>query len=223
MKSSYYWSSTTYHGNPSYAWILRIYNGKELRAGKSKIHYILPVRGIVSENPVAELPKTGQTINYAEGDDGLFQAGIEWPAPRYTDNGDGTVTDSLTGLMWLKDGGCMKKRWSDALNIIGDFNANPPRYSCLGYTANYNDWRMPNVKELESMINYETSDAAGWLNSAGFTNVKYSSYWSSTTSQKSAAQAWMMNMKKSGKLLQNKKSNYYAWPVRGGNDGLFTR
>ena len=76
---------------------------------------------------------------------------------------------------------------------------------------------MPNVKELESMINYETSDAAGWLNSAGFTNVKYSSYWSSTTSQKSAAQAWMMNMKKSGKLLQNKKSTYYAWPVRGGN------
>ena len=43
-------------------------------------------------------------------DDGLLRAGIEWPAPRFTDNGDGTVTDSLTGLMWLKDGGCLKKR-----------------------------------------------------------------------------------------------------------------
>ena len=217
MKSYYYWSSTTYYSNPSYAWLLRIYNGMESRADKSKSHYILPVRGIVYENPVAELPKTGQTMNYAEGDDGLFRAGIEWPTPRYTDNGDGTVTDSLTGLMWLKDAGCLKNRWNDSLNIIVDFNTSPQRYACSGYFANYDDWRMPNVKELESMINYETSDAAGWLNSAGFANVKYSSYWSSTTSRKSAAQAWMINMKKSGKLLKNKKSNYYAWPVRGGN------
>jgi hypothetical protein len=120
-------------------------------------------------------------------------------------------------MMWLKDGGCLKKGWSDALNIIADFNANPFKYPCIGYAANYTDWRMPNVKELESLINYDVSDAAGWLNSAGFTNIKYSSYWSSTTSQKSAAQAWIMNMKKSNKLLQKKKSTYYAWPVRGKN------
>jgi len=101
--------------------------------------------------------------------------------------------------------------------MIADFNSNSLSYSCLGYTANYTDWRMPNVKELESMINYDVSDQAGWLNSQGFTNVKYSSYWSSTTSQMSGAQAWMMNMQKSVKLLKNKNSTYYAWPVRGGN------
>ena len=212
MKSKYYWSATSYLGTATKAWMITLNNGVE-KIGSSNIGYILPVRIVASDT----LPKTGQAVIYNPADQVYIQEKIEWPDPRYTDNGDGTVTDSLTGLMWLKDAGCLKKRWSDALNIIIDFNANPPGYSCLGYTADYNDWRMPNVKELESMINYETSDAAGWLNSAGFTNVKYSSYWSSTTSQKSAAQAWMMNMKKSSKLLQNKKSNYYAWPVRGGH------
>jgi hypothetical protein len=59
------------------------------------------------------LPETGQTTCYdTEGDvipcagtgqDGDIQAGVAWPDPRFRDNGDGTVTDNLTGLMWLKD------------------------------------------------------------------------------------------------------------------------
>jgi len=212
MKSTYYWSATSYLGTATKVWMITLNNGVE-KIGSSNTGYILPVRIVASDT----LPKAGQAVIYNPADQAYIQEKIEWPAPRYTDNGDGTVTDSLTGLMWLKDGGCIKKRWNDSLNIIVDFNTSPQRYACSGYSANYDDWRMPNVKELESMINYETSDAAGWLNSAGFTNVKYSSYWSSTTSQKSAAQAWMMNMKKSGKLLQNKKSSYYTWPVRGGN------
>ena len=208
MQSTYYWSATSYLGTATKAWMITLINGVE-KIGSSNTGYILPVRIVASDT----LPKAGQAVIYNPADQAYIQEKIEWPTPRYTDNGDGTVTDSLTGLMWLKDGGCLKKSWNDSLNIIVDFNTSPQRYACSGYSANYDDWRMPNVKELESMINYEVSDAAGWLNSAGFTNVKYSSYWSSTTSQKSAAQAWMMNMKKSGKLLQNKKSTYYAWPV----------
>ena len=61
--------------------------------------------GVTDGDSTTDIPKTGQTLIYASGDDGNIQAGIEWPAPRFTDNGDGTVTDSLTGLMWLKDGG----------------------------------------------------------------------------------------------------------------------
>ena len=74
--------------------------------------YILLVRIVASDN----LPKTDQAVIYTPADEAYIQEKIEWPAPRFTDNGDGTVTDSLTGLMWLKDGGCLKKGWNDALN-----------------------------------------------------------------------------------------------------------
>ena len=60
-----------------------------------------------------DLPKTGQTKCYdtsgaeipcAEtGQDGDIQAGVPWPEPRFTDNGDGTMMDNLTGLMWTKN------------------------------------------------------------------------------------------------------------------------
>jgi hypothetical protein len=51
----------------------------------------------------APVPKTGQTTSYASGDDGALQKGVAWPTPRFTDNSNGTVTDKLTGLIWMKD------------------------------------------------------------------------------------------------------------------------
>ena len=75
-----------------------------------------------TNNSLTNLPKTGQTIIYASGDDGNIQAGVQWPAQRFTDNGDGTVTDSLTGLMWLKDGGCLKAKWKTAFNTVAGLN-----------------------------------------------------------------------------------------------------
>ncbi|MBF0592917.1 MAG: DUF1566 domain-containing protein, partial [Nitrospirae bacterium] len=99
------------------------------------------------------LPQTGQTTSYAAGDDGALQKGVAWPNPRFTVNSDQTVNDNLTGLVWTKDAGtptvgsCAggKMTWQAALDYV----------SCLN-TANYlgyNDWRMPNVNELESLVN----------------------------------------------------------------------
>ena len=61
--------------------------------------------------PPAPVEDTGQTGCWdaggtprdctGTGEDGEHQAGVEWPTPRFTDNGDGTVTDNLTGLDWL--------------------------------------------------------------------------------------------------------------------------
>jgi hypothetical protein len=171
---------------------------------------------VTDGDSTTDLPKTGQTASYAPGDDGSMQAGIEWPAPRFTDNGDGTVTDQLTGLMWLKDGSCLRKNWSNALNTITDLNSNPRNYTCLEYAASYSDWRLPNAKELESLINYGTSNSAIWLDAEGFTNMKSPVYWSSTTYQGSIKKAWMVNMKKTTITLQSKKSTYFVWPVRAG-------
>jgi hypothetical protein len=54
----------------------------------------------------AAVERTGQTMSFAAGDDGDIKAGVPFPSPRFTDNGDGTVTDHLTGLIWLKNAYC---------------------------------------------------------------------------------------------------------------------
>ena len=214
VKSTYYWSSTTYLGSATKEWMINMSTGLE-KVGSGSNAYILAVRIVATDN----IAKTSQTVIYTPADETAIQEKIEWPTPRFSDNEDGTVTDTLTGLMWLKDSGCLKKKWNDALNVMMDFNVNPQRYPCAEYTGNYSDWRLPNVKEMESLVNYEVTDSSGWLNSVGFTNVKAAGYWSSTTSQRSGAQAWMFNMKKSSrvKILKSKKSKSYVWPVRGGD------
>jgi hypothetical protein len=145
-----------------------------------------------------------------------LQAGNESSDQRFTDNGDGTVTDNLTGLIWLKDRGCLRKSWNSALHTIEDFNNNLNKDKCLEYTANYTDWRLPNVKELESMIKYETSGSAVWINNKGFAKMKSFPYWSSTTYQKNPKKAWAVDMKKANTILKIKKNTNYVWPVRGG-------
>ena len=55
----------------------------------------------VTAGAPAPVAKTGQTTSFASGDDGDLQEGVASPSPRFTNNGDGTVTDNLTGLIWL--------------------------------------------------------------------------------------------------------------------------
>jgi hypothetical protein len=62
--------------------------------------------------------------------------------PSYTDNGDGTITDNVTGLMWVKARGS-KIAWSDA--VAG---------ASTNRTAGYSDWRMPTIKESYSLIQF---------------------------------------------------------------------
>lgn len=72
------------------------------------------------------LPQTGQTTSYAAGDDGYYQSGVAWPNPRFTSNSDQTVTDKLTGFVWVKDAGTPTvgsctggtKTWQSALYAL---------------------------------------------------------------------------------------------------------
>ena len=56
-----------------------------------------------------QVPKTGQTTSYRTHDDGDLEKGVTWPSTRFTDNGDGTVTDNLTGADLVEE--CQLSKW----------------------------------------------------------------------------------------------------------------
>jgi|GEM_PF-2839450 len=171
----------------------------------------------------APVPRTGQTTSYRANDDGDLKKGVAWPSPRFTDNEDGTVTDNLTSLVWLKDANCDgHKIWNDAVDWAANLCDN-----CLdcGGTDNdcglsdgsvKGDWRLPNVKELFSLIDsgqYTPALPSGHP----FTSVQSNVYWSSTTIPFSTGKAWYINVD-SGSIGADvlKTSSRYKWPVRGG-------
>jgi len=117
------------------------------------------------------VPKTGQTTSYAPGDDGDLQMGIPWSEPRFNDNGNGTVTDNMTGLMWVKDGEILPEHqydWYGALGFCNDLSL-----------AGYDDWRMPNAREMLSLIDHEMF-APALPDGHPFENID-GTYWTSTS------------------------------------------
>jgi hypothetical protein len=183
--------------------------------------FLLAAKGCpLSPAPVA---KTGQTTSYAPGDDGDLQKGVAWPNPRFTDNEDGTVTDNLTGLIWLKDANCFGPRlWNDALS---DCNELATGICGLTDGSNASDWRLPSLFELESLRDMKyfgpcLSDRAGtgqWSQGDPFNNVASSHYWSSTTGATVSEGAWFVYMDYGYEDLAEKTTDFYVWPVRGGN------
>lgn len=171
------------------------------------------------------LPKTGQQTCYDEdgnviectntGQDGDIQAGVKWPEPRFEDNGNGTITDHLTGLIWLKNANCgiSTMYWYDSLTYCNTLASG----SCgLSDGSVAGDWRLPNIIELESLVNAEESNPAAWLNIQGFINVQSSYYCSASTYAYDTDSAWFVHMGRGFVAYSNKSNIYYVWPVRGG-------
>ncbi len=127
--------------------------------------------------PLVTLPRTGQTASYADGDDASAARGAAWPASRFTNNHDGTITDTLTGLTWLENAGCFAPAlWATAIT-----EANQLASGACGLTdgSTAGQWRLPNVNELESLVDVSASNPAlpaGYP----FTNVSNAIYWTST-------------------------------------------
>jgi len=169
---------------------------------------------IVWAEPPAPVAKTGQTTSYRTGDDGDLQKGVASPSPRFTDNDDGTVADNLTGLMWAKDANYNgTKTWDDAIDY-----ANNLSLGSEGCGASYTDWRLPNVKELQSLIGFGSSSPA-LPTGHPFTNVRSYYYWSSTRSAYDTDDAWGVYMFYGNVYNYNKDgSSFYVWPVRSVND-----
>ena len=218
--SALYWSSTTSARDIGNAWILNMYGGSSDDAhSKTEKRYVWPVRagqsGVADPSYPANLWNTGQTTTYSSGDDGSLRPGVAWPSPRFTDNGNGTVTDNLTGLTWLKDANCIgAQTWNGALkwsNNLADGNCGLADGPAAG------EWRLPNREELHSLTDFSRSKPALPVGHP-FTSVQ-SVYWSSTTYATSHIDAWGVDMADGSVGTTDKTVAYYVWPVSGG--GLF--
>jgi hypothetical protein len=132
---------------------------------------------------------------------------------RFNDNGDGTVTDGLTALVWLKKVDCYNGiTWSTALsnaNNLKDGNCSLSDGSVAG------QWRLPNINELHSL-------GSVWpLSGSPFTGLAASLiFWSSSTHTLTYTDAWVVWFNNNyGFMTNGAKSTTGTinfWPVRGG-------
>jgi Protein of unknown function (DUF1566)/Carboxypeptidase regulatory-like domain len=160
-------------------------------------------------NALVTLPRTGQTTSYVSGDDGSQLKGCHVASVRFVDNQDGTVTDHLTDLIWLKDASCLPPAlWTDAIAEVNQLASG----SCgLSDGSTAGKWRMPNLNELESLIDVSANKPA--LNAGNpFINVSNGIYWSSTSYFGSAGgspQAWTIRLD-DGRYMNDSNANVKA-------------
>ncbi len=94
---------------------------------------------------------------------------LDVTANDFTDNGDGTVTDNLTRLMWQQDGSYRTVNWEDAIS-----------YCEVISLVNHEDWRLPNYKELISIADYNVYNPE--IDTTYLSGSPTTIYWTSTTS-----------------------------------------
>jgi len=175
-------------------------------------------------NPLVSLAATGQQTSYVSGDDASEKKGVAWPGTRYVDNSDGTVTDNLTGLIWLKNAGCFTPTvWASALADVNQLAS-----GACGLTdgSTAGQWRLPNIVELESMVDVSASNPAVIAGSP-FTNISSGIYWSSTPyfgGEEGTTNAWVIRFS-DGSYLNDTVSNVMStsnnavWAVKGAGGG----
>ncbi|MBN2301304.1 MAG: DUF1566 domain-containing protein, partial [Lentisphaerae bacterium] len=172
----------------------------------------------------APVPKTGQTTSYDLRDDGYLQLGQAWPSPRFTDNLNGTVTDNLTGLIWLKNANCTvffsddvagenRRYWLNALTAANSLSNG---FCDLTDGSTAGDWRLPNVREFESLLDYGLNSPA-LPSGHPFDNVQSVYYWSSSTFAQDTSCGWIVHLYSAIVNYGGKNvSKWFVLPVKGG-------
>jgi Protein of unknown function (DUF1566)/Viral BACON domain len=182
--ASWYWSSTTYAYNT--------YN-----YNKFDSNYVRAVRGGQSGALGYSVIWPFDTIGSGSPDD------VSTATGGYADNGDGTVTDTSTGLMWQQQAGSSTQTWEQALAYCEGLNLG-------GHT----DWRLPTIKELQSLVDYSLYGPA--INTTYFPNAAASWYWSSTTGANGTYGAWLVHFYNGPVHHDVKFGSNYVRAVRGG-------
>ncbi|MBU1196814.1 MAG: DUF1566 domain-containing protein [Proteobacteria bacterium] len=181
------------------------------------------------ECPTAPTPKTGQMISEGERDDGALRLGVPLTdSNRFSDNGNGTITDNLTGLIWLRYASILgRSNWEDAITLCN--NLSEDDYPWLTDGSLEGDWRLPNRSELKSLrdLNYynpcvsNQSGTAKWAEGNIFYGIQSDKYWTSSTYLGGTDFAWIMNFNE-GEIHDFRKEwpledvRPFVWPVRGG-------
>lgn len=152
---------------------------------------------------------------------GMFMLVVAWPAlASFNDNGDGTVTDTVNGLMWdrcvwglggtICTGTTSFRTWTQALDVAIIAN--------IGNYRGYNDWRLPNRNELESLV--EPTRANPAIDPVAFPNTPAgvgSFLWSSTSlAFLSADAAWVVHFDDGSTITSDKSNAGHVRLVRGG-------
>jgi hypothetical protein len=207
--------------------------------GAGTMHTLNEIYDLIGQR--APVPKTGQSKCYdaggteiacaGTGQDGEYQKGVTWPTPRFITSTTGIVTDTLTGLIWLQNANCagITMNWTRALTEVVELNtAGTMNSNDCGDTSNsgshQTDWRLPNVRELQSLIHYgyynravpNTAGTGQWTAGDPFTGVQSGTYWSGSTYALNTSIAWLVDMDYGSVGATGKTNSSYVWPVRGG-------
>jgi Protein of unknown function (DUF1566) len=210
----------------------------QLRDGASVVNVAVLGCTPVTAGAPAPVAKTGQTTSFASGDDGDLQEGVASPTPRFTKNVNavddtgggggiasngicdgtetcnGTITDHLTGLIWLQNANCFgAQNWAAALTAANGL-ANGQCGLSDGSAAD--DWRLPNIRELQSLVDYGESNPSL---PAGhpFTNFQAAFYWSSTSIAGFPGFAWNGGFGSGFVDGDGKTDSFLVTAVRGGS------
>ncbi len=146
------------------------------------------------------------------GQDGEWKKGIPWPEPRFEQKEE-TVLDCFTGLVWTRNANVaeLPLTWQEALDFVKDMNRKR--------TFGFSDWRLPNRRELRSLMSHQTRMPA-LPEGHPFGNVFSGWYWTSTSAAINTVYAWYAHMEGARMFYGNKEQFFLLWPVRGEGNGI---
>jgi hypothetical protein len=171
--ASNYWCSTTNVSNTGYAWSMNFYYGED-------------------------------NYGYAKGDNFYVRAVRSGDIKgHFIDNGDGTVTDPSSGLMWQQTTAPGSYTWEQALSYCENL-------ALAGYT----DWRLPTIRDLDSIVDLNIGAPA--IDSTYFPDTVPALFWSASPGVYDTTSAWSLAFNYGYGLCLNKPASLYIRSVRGG-------